>query len=64
MHKLEMSYEGPFIVKQALSNVNFRIQLDRHGKEKVVNHNKLKPYEGHNASKWLQTEKRKLKVHT
>jgi len=64
MHKLEMSYEGPFIVKQALSNVNFRLQLDRHGKEKVVNHNKLKPYEGNNASKWLQTEKRKLKVNT
>jgi transposase InsO family protein len=61
-HKLEMSYEGPFVVKQSLSNVNFRIQLDRHGKEKVVNHNKLKPYEGTNAPKWLQTERRKLKM--
>ncbi|XP_052218279.1 uncharacterized protein K02A2.6-like [Dreissena polymorpha] len=59
-HKLEMSYEGPFVVKQSLSNVNFRIQLDRHGK-KVVNH-KLKPYEGTNAPKRLQTERRKLKM--
>ncbi|KAH3728470.1 hypothetical protein DPMN_054427 [Dreissena polymorpha] len=47
---------------QSLSNVNFRILLDRHGKEKVVNHNKLKPYEGTNAAKWLQTERRKLKM--
>ncbi|KAH3837373.1 hypothetical protein DPMN_110760 [Dreissena polymorpha] len=57
-----MSYEGPFVSMQSLSNVNFRIQLDRHGKEKVVNHNKLKPYEGTNAPKWLQTERRKLKT--
>ncbi|KAH3817418.1 hypothetical protein DPMN_118952 [Dreissena polymorpha] len=61
-HKLEMSYEGPFVVKQSLSNVNFKIQLDRHAKETVVYHNKLKPYEGTNAPKLLQTERRKLKM--
>ncbi|KAH3871668.1 hypothetical protein DPMN_034879 [Dreissena polymorpha] len=57
-----MSNEGPFVVKKSLSNVNFRILLNRNEKEKVVNHNKLKTYEGINAPKWLQTERRKLKM--
>ncbi|KAH3692186.1 hypothetical protein DPMN_191542 [Dreissena polymorpha] len=55
-HKLEMSHECPFVVMQSLSNVNFRILLDRHGKENVVNYHKMKQYEGNNAPKWLQTE--------
>ena len=60
--KLEMVYEGPYLVKQKISEMNFVIQLDEQGKQKLVHHNKLKPYRGENPPRWVLRMKRKLKL--
>ena len=52
-HKLEPVYDGPFMVKRKLSDIDFVLQMDKQGKEKVVHHNKLKPYEGSNTPRWI-----------
>lgn len=39
--KLDKAYDGPFIVKVKMSKINFVIQVDEKGTEKVVHHNKL-----------------------
>ncbi|CAC5369242.1 unnamed protein product [Mytilus coruscus] len=59
--KLEKTYSGPYIIKRRMSELNFVLQLARDGTEKLVHHNKLKPYKGDNSPKWLLTVKRKLK---
>jgi hypothetical protein len=59
-HKLEPMYDGPFMVKKKMSDINFVIQMDKHGKEKVVHHNKLKPYEGNNAPRWIAKARKKI----
>ena len=43
--KLKQAYHSPFLVKQKVTEVDFLIQLDKHGKEQVVHHDKLIPYE-------------------
>ncbi|VDI51307.1 Hypothetical predicted protein [Mytilus galloprovincialis] len=59
--KLEKTYSGPYIIKRKMSELNFVLQLTRDGTEKLIHHNKLKPYKGDNPPKWLLTVKRKLK---
>ncbi|CAG2211272.1 unnamed protein product [Mytilus edulis] len=59
--KLEKTYSGPYIIKRKMSELNFVLQLARDGTEKLIHHNKLKPYKGDNPPKWLLTVKRKLK---
>ncbi|MCG8034415.1 MAG: DDE-type integrase/transposase/recombinase [Candidatus Thiodiazotropha taylori] len=51
--KLERVFEGPFLIKQKLSEMDFVLQLDRDGAERPVHHNKIKPYEGNNPPKWV-----------
>ena len=58
--KLERIYEGPFLVKKKLSEMNFIIQTDVSGTVKPIHHNKLKPYEGTNTPRWIQKAKQKL----
>ena len=41
--------------------MNLKLQLDKQGNEKIVHHNKLKPYEGDQVPKWILQEQRKLK---
>ncbi|CAG2200883.1 unnamed protein product [Mytilus edulis] len=59
--KSEKTYSGPYIIKRKMSELNFVLQLARDGTEKLIHHNKLKPYKGVNSPKWLLTVKRKLK---
>ena len=47
--KLEVGFEGPFVVMKKLSELDYIIQLDKDGVERSVHHNKLKPYEGDNT---------------
>ncbi|MCG8046377.1 MAG: RNase H-like domain-containing protein, partial [Candidatus Thiodiazotropha endolucinida] len=54
MPKLEHTYDGPFLVTKKYSEVDFLIQTDSAGREKVVNHDKLKPYEGDSPPAWLK----------
>ena len=60
MTKLQHTYEGPFLIKNKVSEINLLLQLDRSGKEKLVHHNKLKPYEGDHPPKWLAKLRRKV----
>ena len=53
MTKLQHTYEGPFLIKNKVSEINFLLQLDTSGMEKLVHHNKLKPYESNHPPKWL-----------
>ena len=51
--KFEKRYEGPYLVTQKMSEINFVIQLDNDGNSKLVHHNKLKLYEGENPPQWV-----------
>ena len=61
--KLEYVYEGPFLVKKKLSELDYVLQLDRSGKERPVHHNKLKPYEGDHPPRWVVKAKRQFSNH-
>ena len=60
--KLEYIFEGPFLVKEKLSELDYIIQVDR--SEKPVHHNKLKPYEGDHTPNWVAKARRKVVSHT
>ena len=61
--KLERVYEGPFLIRRKLSELDFVLQLDQMGTERPVHHNKLKLYEGDNPPKWVLKAKKKLSPH-
>ncbi|KAL3836268.1 hypothetical protein ACJMK2_026870 [Sinanodonta woodiana] len=50
--KLQNMYDGPYVVKRTISCLNYLIQLDPYGKEKLVHHNKLMKYAGENPPRW------------
>ena len=61
--KLEYVYEGTFLVKKKLSELDYVLQLDRSGKERPIHHNKLKSYEGDHPPRWLVKANRQLSNH-
>ncbi len=58
--KLVRSYEGPYLVKQKVAEVNFILQTDKKVGQKLVHHNKLKPYEGTHPPKWILSAQKKI----
>lgn len=58
--KLKQIYHGPFLVKQKVTEVDFLVQLDKYGKEQLVHHDKLKPYEGDQPPRWIVKDRNKL----
>ena len=58
--KLEVGFEGPFVVIKKLSELDYISQLDRDGVEKSVHHKNLKPYEGDNAPRWVEKVRKQL----
>ena len=60
MPKLEPAYEGPFLVKANYADIDFLLQIDQSGKERVSHHDKLKPYRGDYPPRWLVRAKKKL----
>ncbi len=50
--KLQLRWEGPWLVVKKLSDVTFRIQLRRNGRLKVVHADRLKPYRGEKLVPW------------
>lgn len=50
--KLKPVYVGPCIILKKMNSLNYCIQLDRDGPVKVVNHDKLKPYQGNRYPEW------------
>ncbi|XP_045161905.1 uncharacterized protein LOC123526722 [Mercenaria mercenaria] len=61
MPKLQKAFDGPFVVKEKRSELNYVLQLNKEGKERVVHHNKLKKYEGTSPPKWATSATKKLK---
>ena len=47
--KLRVPFQWPYLHLDQLGDLLFKIQLDAKGKQKLVHHDKLKPYE------WLYT---------
>ena len=58
--KLQASYRGPCVIIHKYSDLNFKVQLSRFGLQRVVHHNKLKPYEGDNIPEWIVELKQTL----
>ena len=50
--KLQLRWEGPWLIVKKLSDVTVRIQLRRGAKPKVVHVDRLKPYEGEHREPW------------
>ena len=61
--KLYSPYEGPYLIVDTFSDLTYNIQMDPKGKTKVVNHNKLKKYEGNIKYKWAKTAIERAKAH-
>jgi hypothetical protein len=60
-HKLQPLYVGPYIITHKLNDLNYKVQIDEKGKDKVLNHNKLKPYVGKSSPKWLTKVEAKIR---
>ena len=58
--KLKYVYEGPFLIRKKLSELDFVLQMDRSGAEKPMHHYKLKPYEGDHPPGWVMMAKKSL----
>jgi len=54
------TYKGPFLVTKDIADVDIVLKLDKQNKDKLVHHNKLKSYEGVNASKWIKITRQKM----
>ena len=50
--KLWVPFEGPYLILEKISDLDYCIQLDAKGKQKVVCHDKLKPYTGTKGLSW------------
>ena len=47
-------------MKRKITELNYLLQLDASGLERLVHHNKLKPYEGDHPPSWIKRARRKL----
>ncbi len=59
--KFQSTYTGPLLVINAIHNLDYIIRTDKKGKQTVVHHNKLKPYEGQKRPRWIVQALSKLK---
>ena len=50
--KLLVPFEGPNLILEKISDLEYCIQLNAKGKQKVVHHDKLKPYTGTRGLPW------------
>ncbi len=53
--KLRGPYKGPVFILQQVSPLNYVIQLDARGTQRLVRHDKLKPYEGAEILPWAKS---------
>ena len=64
--KLRVNFQGPYLVLAKLGDIDYRIQLDVKGRQRVEQYDKLKPYEGEQSLPWtksaIKTSKSKTKL--
>jgi hypothetical protein len=59
--KLQPAFTGPYVCKAVLNDQNCEIMMNP-TKAKVMHHDKLKPYEGHNPPVWAEKLAASLKI--
>ncbi len=52
--KLQPLYRGPVLILKKVSELDYKIQLERQGTIKLVHHDKLKPYKGNKNLPWAK----------
>ncbi len=57
--KLYLPYDGPYLVIQKLSDLDYRIQRELNGEKRLTHHDKLKPYNGQLTFKWAKAALKK-----
>jgi hypothetical protein len=57
--KLRNPYEGPFVIVKRINDINYRIQFNARAVQRVVHHNKLKPYHGSQTLSWAKAAVKK-----
>ena len=50
--KLQVPFEGPYLILEKISDLDYCIQLDAKGKQNIVHHDKLKSYTGTKGLSW------------
>ena len=58
--KLLSPFIGPCLIIKKYNNIDYRIQLDNSGRQRVVHHNKLQPYLSDSIPKWTKKVRSKL----
>ena len=53
--KLRNPFDGPFLILKKYNDLNYRLQLDARGTQRVVHYNKLKPYKGTARLLWAKS---------
>ena len=53
--KLQPAYEGPCIITKKYNDLTYKVMLSEHT-VKVLNHNKMKPYEGEHLPIWIKKQ--------
>ena len=53
--KLRVPYKGPVLVLRQVTPLNYIIQLDEKGTQRLIRHDKLKPYEGTQVVPWAKS---------
>ena len=58
--KLQDIYVGPYVVLHKYPTMDYLVQKNKQGKQVVVHHDKLKPYEGKSRPRWVQVAVKKF----
>ena len=58
---LQPTYLGPVPVKKKVTAVDYINQLDASGRELLIHHDKLKPYEGEAIPRWVKKVLKRLR---
>ena len=63
--KLQMPYDGPFLVVKKMNDLNYQIQFNARGRRKIMHHDKLKLYtDQEDPPEWIRSEIKKMKPNT
>ncbi len=59
--KLRVPYQGPVLVLRQIFPLNYLIQLDEEGTQRLVRHDRLRPYEGLHMLPWARAALKKAR---
>ena len=59
--KLQDDFNGPGVRTVKIGEIDFMVQIDKTGKDRLVHHDKLKEFIGNNYPKWINKTKEKVR---